>query len=192
VAPVSQEAVVENGDADEDEAITATIHQTSRPDRTAGSPIGRPLVSAVKCPAGHPNPPRAERCRVCPRHVPPQQETQIERPVLGVLRLSTGEDILLDRDVLLGREPRSARETADKPHELRLPSPGKDISRNHLEVRLLGWRVVAIDLGSTNGTTVRPPDGPAESLPPGGTRVIEPGTEVSLAGVVSFIFEATA
>jgi pSer/pThr/pTyr-binding forkhead associated (FHA) protein len=75
---------------------------------------------------------------------------------------------------------------------LRLPSPGKDISRNHLHIRLVGWRVVATDLGSTNGTTIRPPDGgPAEALPPGGTRVIEPGAEVTLAGVVSFIYEAT-
>ena len=99
----------------------------------------------------------------------------------------------LDRDVLLGRDPRpTADQLAQRPHVLRLPSPGKDISRNHLEVRLLGWRVVAIDLGSVNGTTVRPPEGPAERLPPGGTRLIEPGAEVTLAGVVSFIYEAAA
>lgn len=177
---------------DDDEEISNTVYRPAGRDQNTNAVTGLPTVAAVKCVAGHLNPPQAKRCRVCPQAVPAQQETQVPPPVLGVLRLSTGEDIALDRDVLLGRQPKPMGQNPDKQHVLRLPSPGKDISRNHLQIRLLGWRVLVTDLGSTNGTTVRPPNGgPAEALPPGGTRVIEPGTEVTLAGVVSFIYEAT-
>lgn len=195
-AVVLDEPTAEVDDADDedddDEEISSTVYRSADRDQNTNAAIGLPTVAAVRCLAGHLNPPQAKRCRVCPQTVPAQQETQVPRPVLGVLRLSTGEDIPLDRDVLLGRQPKPPSQNTDKQHVLRLPSPGKDISRNHLQIRLLGWRVVATDLGSTNGTTIRPPDGsPAEALPPGGTRVIEPGAEVTLAGVVSFIYEAT-
>jgi hypothetical protein len=177
---------------DDDEEISSTVYHPANRDQNTNTATGPSTVAAVKCLAGHLNPPQAKRCRVCPQPVPAQRETHVPRPVLGVLRLSTGEDIPLDRDVLLGRQPKLPSPSTDKQHVLRLPSPGKDISRNHLHIRLVGWRVVATDLGSTNGTTIRPPDGgPAEALPPGGTRVIEPGAEVTLAGVVSFIYEAT-
>ena len=192
VEEVLDEPMVEADDWDDDEEISSTVYRPANHDQSTTTGTGMPTIAAVKCLAGHLNPPQAKRCRVCPQAVPVQQETHVPRPVLGVLRLSTGEDITLDRDVLLGRQPKPPSQNADKQHVLRLPSPGKDISRNHLQIRLLGWRVVATDLGSTNGTTIRPPDGgPAEALPPGGTRVIEPGTEVTLAGVVSFIYEAT-
>ena len=192
-AAVLDEPTAEVDDEDDDdEEISSTVYRAADRDQNTNAAIGLPTVAAVRCLAGHLNPPQAKRCRVCPQTVPAQQETQVPRPVLGVLRLSTGEDIPLDRDVLLGRQPKPPSQNTDKQHVLRLPSPGKDISRNHLQIRLLGWRVVATDLGSTNGTTIRPPDGsPAEALPPGGTRVIEPGAEVTLAGVVSFIYEAT-
>ena len=192
-APALDEPTAEVDDEDDDdEEISSTVYRSADRDQNTNAAIGLPTVAAVRCLAGHLNPPQAKRCRVCPQTVPAQQETQVPRPVLGVLRLSTGEDIPLDRDVLLGRQPKPPSQNRDKQHVLRLPSPGKDISRNHLQIRLLGWRVVATDLGSTNGTTIRPPDGsPAEALPPGGTRVIEPGAEVTLAGVVSFIYEAT-
>lgn len=191
-APTATSAAPDDEEEDDDEEISTTVYRPGNRDENANTAAGLQTVAAVRCLAGHLNPPQAKRCRVCPQPVPPQQETQVPRPVLGVLRLSTGEDIPLDRDVLLGREPKPTNQGADKQHVLRLPSPGKDISRNHLQLRLLGWRVVATDLKSTNGTTIRPPDGgPAEALPPGGTRVIEPGAEVTLAGVVSFIYEAT-
>lgn len=183
---------MDDEDDEDDEEISSTVYRPATRDQNTTTGTGLPTVAAVKCLAGHLNPPQAKRCRVCPQTVPAQQETQVPRPVLGVLRLSTGEDIPLDRDVLLGRQPKPASQGNDKQHVLRLPSPGKDISRNHLQIRLLGWRVFATDLGSTNGTTIRPPGGgPAEALPPGGSRVIEPGAEVTLAGIVSFIYEAT-
>lgn len=38
------------------------------------------------------------------------------------------------------------------PHLVTLSSPNEDISRSHLEIRLEDWSVLAVDLGSTNGT----------------------------------------
>ena len=82
------------------------------------------------------------------------------RPPLGVLRLSTG-------DVVTPRPRRPARPRApssapawpphDRPHVVKVPSPERDVSRNHVEVVLEGWHVLVRDLGTTNGTTVTLP-----------------------------------
>ena len=59
------------------------------------------------------------------------------RPPLGVLRLSTGDVVTLDRGVLLGRAPQvndGACQPTERPHVVRVPSPERDISRNHVEV----------------------------------------------------------
>lgn len=177
---------------DEDEA-SMTVPRPGGQSSPEADPAGRPLVPAVRCPAGHLNPPQAARCRVCATPVPAQASYQIPQPVLGILRLSTGGDVPLDRDVFLGRDPSNTEERkARKPHMLRLPSPGKDISRDHLEIRLVGWRVMVIDLGSTNGTTVIVPGGRPEPLAAGGSRMIEPGTQVVLAEEVSLVYEVTS
>ena len=46
--------------------------------------------------------------------------------------------------------------------------------------------------GFVNGTTVVTPGGTPEPLVAGGTRIIEPGTQVILADEVSFVYEVTA
>jgi hypothetical protein len=171
---------------------SATVHRPKSPAHVPGAFERRPSVPAVRCPQGHLNPPQTEYCRVCSAPVPPQASFQAPQPVLGVLRLSTGGDIRLDRDVFLGREPEPAEHRrAENPHVLRLPSPGNDISRDHLEVRLVGWRVMVVDLDSTNGTSVIPPSGVPEQLATGGSRIIEPGTQVILADEISFVYEVT-
>src|SRR5699024_4479669 len=45
----------------------------------------------------------------------------------------------------------------DVPQLITVPSPQQDISRSHLELRLEGWHVVALDMGTTNGTTLLRP-----------------------------------
>jgi pSer/pThr/pTyr-binding forkhead associated (FHA) protein len=110
--------------------------------------------------------------------------------VLGVLRLSTGDAITLDRGVLMGRSPSPTRLVgAERPHLVRIPSPDKQISRNHLEIRLDGWHVLVTDLKSTNGTLVTLPGREPERLRPDIPEPIEPGTTVSLADEVTFRFE---
>ena len=152
-----------------------------------------PTVLATRCIDGHLSPPYAELCRVCGSEIPPQEPFTAPRPTLGVLRLSTGDTVTLDRGVILGRAPRvsEARET-DRPNVVKLASPGKDISRSHLEVKIDGWHVFVVDLDSTNGTSVTLPGEPPRRLRPNDQLAIERGTVVELADEVTFTFDVIA
>lgn len=156
--------------------------------------LDRPVVLAVVCPAGHPSPPHAGRCRTCDREIPPQQPFQTPRPPLGVLRVSTGGTVPLDRGVLLGRAPRVNEELPanQRPHLLRVGGVDRDISRNHAEVVLEGWHVIVRDLGSTNGTTVTLPGQEPVRLRPTEDQGIEPGAVITLADEVSLTYEVEA
>ncbi|MFQ6171008.1 FHA domain-containing protein [Oryzobacter sp. R7] len=153
--------------------------------------LDRPVVLAVLCPAGHPSPPHAGACRTCGREIPPQQPFQTARPSLGVLRISTGGVVPLDRGVLLGRAPRVNEELPPslRPHLLRVGGVDRDISRNHAEVVLEGWHVLVRDLGSTNGTTVTLPGQEPVRLRPTEDHGIEPGAVITLADEVSLTYE---
>jgi hypothetical protein len=164
--------------------------EAAEPELPASDPP--PVVLAVLCPAGHPSPPHAPSCRTCGREVPPQEAVQTPRPSLGVLRISTGGSVPLDRGVLLGRAPRVDEELppAQRPHLVRVGGGAeRDISRNHAEVVLEGWHVLVRDLGSTNGTTVALPGQEPVRLRPAEEQGIEPGTVVTLAGQVVLTYE---
>lgn len=75
--------------------------------------------------------------------------------VAGTARVSTGEAVTLDRSVIIGRKPKSTRPTGDVPHLVTVPSPDQDISRSHLELRVEGSAVLAVDLNTTNGTVLK-------------------------------------
>ncbi len=156
-----------------------------------GPSASGPLVLAVLCPAGHASPPHSSACRVCGRDIPPQQPFQTPRPSLGVLRLPTGDVVMLDRGVLLGRSPKvnADLDAGMQPHLVRVPSPENDISRNHVEIVLEGWHVLIRDLGSTNGTTVTLPGQLPVRLRPSDQQVLEPGTVITLADEVAITFE---
>ena len=150
-----------------------------------------PAVPALICPAGHLNPPSEARCRRCGAALPPDPVV-VPRPVLGVLRLSVGDMISLDRDVVMGRNPKPDFAGADgeeRPHVVKLPSEGGDISRTHLRVTLDGWHVLVTDLNSTNGTLVTLPGREPEQLRPGQPMPIKPGTVVTLAVGIDFRYE---
>jgi FHA domain len=150
-----------------------------------------PAVPALICPAGHLNPPSEARCRRCGATLPPDPVV-VPRPVLGVLRLSVGDMISLDRDVVMGRNPKPDFPGADgeeRPHVVKLPSEGGDISRTHLRVTLDGWHVLVTDLNSTNGTLVTLPGREPEQLRPGQPMPIKPGTVVTLAVGIDFRYE---
>ena len=118
-----------------------------------GEPSGTgPSVMAVFCEAGHPNPVHASSCRECDSTIT-SRTGQVERPVLGVLRVSSGATAILDTDVIIGRLPQGTSSTAaQRPRLLAVPSPGKAISKTHCAVRVEGWDMRVEDLGSTNGT----------------------------------------
>ena len=150
-----------------------------------------PAVPALICPAGHVNAPSEARCGRCGMALPPDPVV-VPRPVLGVLRLSVGDVISLDRDVVMGRNPKSDFPGAngeERPHVVRLPSEGSDISRTHLRVMLDGWHVLVTDLNSTNGTLVTAPGQEPEQLRPGQPMPIKPGTVVTLPNGIDFRYE---
>jgi hypothetical protein len=150
-----------------------------------------PAVPAVRCTAGHLNPPGAAPCRACGATVPEQEPVMVARPVLGVLRLATGgEPISLDRAVILGRAPDPEAGTgAGRANAIKVDSPGRDVSRSHAEFRADGWQLVVTDLGSANGTTVAQPSAPPFRLERNGSAAVEPGAVVTLADEVSFRYE---
>ena len=163
--------------------------------RTTGAPpapSSGPTVQGVWCDAGHANPATAATCRTCGLPIEPVDAVSMPRPVLGILRFSNGIDVELDRSVIVGRAPKAERVSAREiPQLVTVPSPDKDISRNHLEVRIDGWHVLVVDLGSTNGTVVTMPGQPPERLRAGEEQPIVPGTVVTIADEITFVYEVS-
>ena len=151
-----------------------------------------PTVLAVSCPLGHLTPPASPQCRVCHQRVAPQEPRRVERPTLGGLRLPTGEVVPLDRGVVLGRKPAPADGSTDWPHLVHLPKDHSFVSRQHLEIELDGWDVVARDLDSRGGTTIAPPGREPQRMRPRDAYVLEPGTVLDLAQVYAVRFESGA
>lgn len=148
------------GDADHD---GQTIMKSELAGRAAGrseqpptikDPGTGPMVLARVCPQGHANPPTNGQCAYCGEALP-GDGVQIRRPRLGRVRLSTGELIDLDQSLIVGRQPSVSRvQGAVMPKLVQVASPGGDISRSHVEVRLEGWHVMLCDLKATNGTVL--------------------------------------
>ncbi|WP_405375328.1 MULTISPECIES: FHA domain-containing protein [unclassified Microbacterium] len=107
-----------------------------------------------------------------------------------VLRVTPGRDLPLDRPVVLGRGPRPARHPGARLEAV--PSPAKEVSGAHLEVRLDGDHLVAQDLDSTNGTIVRPRGAEAVLLRGGASVRVPVGTVFDLGDGVTARFESGA
>ena len=121
---------------------------------TRGSGGAAVALPGLVCVNGHANPPERSACRLCAAPLSGPTRT-VARPPLGAVAVSTGEGFVLDRTAVIGRRPRASRVSgSDVPQLITVPSPQQDISRSHLELRLEGWHVVALDLGTTNGTTL--------------------------------------
>jgi hypothetical protein len=150
-----------------------------------------PHVLAVYCPQRHLTPPHSATCRVCGAAVAEQAAFSIDRPALGVLRLPTGDEVILDRGVIFGRAPES-HATEDRPHLVRLTTPENEISRSHGEIVIDGWNVLIRDLGSTNGTTVALPGQAPLRLRGHDLFALEPKSVICLADQLSITFEVTA
>lgn len=138
-------------------------------------------VLAVRCTAGHLTAAFVPACRVCAGPVPPQEPARLPRPQLGILRLPEGDTVPLDRGVVLGRQPTAPPETDSWPHLVRVPQHLTYISRIHLRIELDGWLVLATDLGSRSGTTLRAPGRPPERIRAHQQYVWEPGQVLDLA-----------
>lgn len=121
------------------------------------------LVLATVCASGHANPPQRAVCRVCDQPLPSDPK-RVPRPAMGRIIASTGETIELTGPVIVGRDPRAARFQGTEMPRL-LAMPHAHVSANHLEIRIEGWSVLAVDLQSTNGTFLRRHGQPPVRLP---------------------------
>lgn len=153
---------------------------------------GAVMLAGLVCPVGHPNPPELTQCRQCGLPLAGTVRSVL-RPPLGSVRISTGGMVLLDRTAIFGRRPRASRVSGnDVPQLITVPSPQQDISRSHLELRLEGWRILAVDLGTTNGTTVHRPGAEPLRLRPQEGVAVQIGDQIDLGDGVVLRVEAGA
>lgn len=141
------------------------------------------LVMASMCAAGHANPPGSTRCRLCPAPVDANNPRLVNRPVLGVLRASSGDSADLDHPVVVGRAPSTDGRPAGT-QTIRVPSPSLDISRNHVIVEPAEWTIQVTD-NSTNGTIVRHPGEDSVRLSQGDSVSVEVGAVLDLGDGVT-------
>lgn len=147
-------------------------------------------VQALVCATGHPNPTHASACSRCGAPLT-TQPVVIPRPVLGRLLMSTGEVVELDRSTLIGRNPKiTGRLTGELPKVVRL-EPFQGVSRSHAMVRLEGWQVLLVDLGSANHTTVTLPGRSPQRLHPDEPVLLSHGALIDLgSGEVTATYES--
>lgn len=176
--------------------VTSEPDESSQPASVQVSPSAQaspaavgPQVLAVLCEQGHPNATHASSCRVCSSPLGSTAVT-VPRPSLGRIVLSTGEEVTLEQDIIIGRRPRSSAGAGRQPARLVIvPSPHKQISRSHCELRIDDWDVRLHDLGSNNGTYLTRPGQAPVRLDENVPTVLKPGDVVELGEEISFRME---
>ncbi len=89
--------------------------------------------------------------------------------------------IRLDAPAFIGRRPSLPRVVIGRPPRLvRVPSPLREVSSTHVELRQQGALVIVTDLKSTNGTVVVAPGRDPVKLRGGESIVAVPGTVVDI------------
>lgn len=108
------------------------------------------------------------------------------------LKIGTHAPIPLDVPAYVGRRPSTPRITSRQmPRLVMVPSPKREVSSTHLEIRQEGATVVVTDLGSTNGTIVTSegfsPRGlrQGESVVVGAGSVVDIGDGIRIAVIVA-------
>jgi FHA domain len=139
------------------------------------------VVDGALCDRMHFNPPDALFCRECRVSVCETRNIRRQpRPPLGVLLVDDGRGYLLDRDYVIGREPLLDGDVAaGRAAPLPITDAEGSVSRLHLRVSLVGWRVEVRDLGSANGSVLYRAGG-SRRLAPVDVVVLEPGARVGV------------
>lgn len=124
----------------------------------------------------------------------PQAKVVAERPreaaghPVSFIRIGSHEPIPLDVPAYIGRRPSSPRITGGRlPRLVMVPSPSREVSATHLEIRQEGAIVVVTDLGSTNGTLVTHPLGSPTKLRQGESVVAVGGSIVDIGDGIRVI-----
>jgi hypothetical protein len=94
-----------------------------------------------------------------------------DRRPLGLLVFSSGDRVLVDQPMLLGRNP--VRRDVDAAETRLVKLPGVGLSRTHASITIDRCEAVVDDLGSLNGTLI--------AFPGRSDRIVEPGSPVSLS-----------
>ncbi len=153
----------------------------------------RARVKGILCKNGHLNDPRAGFCALCGIRTTQQTAVLVEgvRPPLGLLVFDDGATVSLDVDYLLGREPETdERVGSGQLRPLLVVDQTGGVSRHHAEIRLDGWDVLLLDIGSANGTLVAPRGAPGwASLVPHQPVRLTAGMAVRMGGR-TFAFES--
>lgn len=180
-------------DVDDTALEDATITLAAlRAARSGGRPDpAGPMVSAVNCPRGHPNPTHNDRCRACGGAIVDRVPLMIARPSLGRLRFADGSTAELDRHLLIGRNPSTDLQVnGEATGVVRLADPDSVLSRTHVAIQLDGWQVQVIDRDSMNHTYVEIPGRPPFQIRPGEPYPVPPGSTIRLGDEIGFVFEA--
>ena len=178
---------ITRSDTADDDLLTADTLTAAAPAAVMTTPLPSegPKVRSVLCAGGHVQRIGAPVCGVCGRDIAPGTEQLRPRPEFAVAVVPGGERVPLGRGAVFGRRPRSSRMQGVKvPHLVTLESPGEDVSRSHLEIRLEDWSVLAIDLGSTNGTMLLREGREPMRLRAGVATIVEFGDRLDLGGEV--------
>ncbi|WP_255461285.1 FHA domain-containing protein [Glaciihabitans sp. INWT7] len=135
------------------------------------------LPALIEPPRGHPV--------VVERSVRPREGLPTDPNGLTVpwyrIRVNRHEPIPLDAPALIGRNPVAPRiAIGGVPRLVRVPSPGREVSSTHLELRQQGASVIVTDLRSTNGTVVSIPGTSSQKLRQGESLVVSAGTVVDI------------
>lgn len=205
-APVAEPHPAPLADAGDHDGMTITAEQARRlqeereraaaervPQQAAAqaAPATGPLVLSTLCPNGHVNAPGTRECARCGAAIDDGSAAQRPRPEVAVAVLPSGERVPLGRGVVLGRRPRSRRAEAGRvPRLVTVESPGEDISRSHLELRVDDWNLVAIDLSSTNGTLLLRDGAAPQRLRPEAPTILQLGDRLDLGEGVVVTIEA--
>lgn len=189
--PIPQ-AVIGDYDTDHDGQTVMKSQlprMSARPAAAVIDASAGPLVLARVCPQDHPNPPTSAQCATCGNGLLPDA-VQVARPRLGRMRISTGELVDLDQSLVIGRQPSVSRvQGGVMPRLVQVASPGGDISRSHVEVRLEGWHVMLCDLKATNGTVLVREGQPPRRLAQNEMAILLDGDIAELGDNISLRFE---
>ncbi len=157
-----------------------------QPPGGAGQAVPMPTILGVYCKNGHFDDPQARFCAVC--GISMNQQTLVRkpgpRPPLGVLAFDDGSIFQLDTDYVIGRDPALSPDVAaGHARPLCVTDDAGIVSRAHAALQLDGWRVLVKDLGSANGTRIRPHGAESdEPLAPYVPAELTPGSHIDLGG----------
>jgi hypothetical protein len=157
----------------------------------ATEPASGIQIRGVVCSRGHFTNPDLPTCVRCGTAVVGQPETFLgPRPPLGTLVNDQGEEFLLARDQVVGRDPSGAEEVVTgRAAAIVLQDPELSASRIHARVILDGWEVRVEDASSGNGTFIAAPGRDWQRLEPGRPVTMVPGTRVAF-GSREFLFQS--